>query len=65
MKVYDISPKNIRLEVDLKVGGPSPTLQVDVFGWHNYSDHVSIVFLNLIAKVSRISLSSASTVVAL
>jgi hypothetical protein len=65
MKVYDISPGNIRLEVDLKVGGPPPTLQVDVCGWHNYSDRISNIFLNLIAKVSGIPLGSASTVVAL
>jgi hypothetical protein len=34
MKVYDISPGNVRLEVGLKVDGPPPTLQVDVCGWH-------------------------------
>jgi hypothetical protein len=65
MKVYDISPGNVRLEVDIKVGGPPPTLQVDVCGWHNYSDRVSNIFLNLIAKVFGISLGSASTVVTL
>jgi hypothetical protein len=65
MKVYNISPGNVRLEVDIKVGGPPPTLQVDVCGWHNYSDRVSNIFLNLIAKVFGISLGSASTVVTL
>jgi len=65
MKVYDIFSGNVRLEVDLKVSGPPLTLQVDVCGWHNYSDRISNIFLNLIAKVSGISLGSASTVVAL
>jgi phosphotransferase system IIB component len=65
MKIYDIFSGNVRLEVDLKVDGPPPTLQVDVCGWHNYSDHISNIFLDLIAKVSGIPLGSASTVVAL
>jgi hypothetical protein len=65
MKVYDISPGNVRLEVDLKVDGPPPTLQVDVCGWHNYGDRISNIFLNLIVKVFGIPLGSASTVVAL
>jgi len=53
------------LEYDLRVDGPPPLIQVEVCGWHSYSDRVSQLSINLSVNAFKIPLGSASTIIVL
>jgi hypothetical protein len=65
MGTHDIVPGSVRLETDLKVDGPPPLIQVEVCGWHSYSDRVSQLSINLSVNAFKIPLGSASTIIVL
>lgn len=63
--VHDITPGYVRLETDLRISGPPPSLKIDVYGWHNYSDRASYFMLNLDAEVFEITVGSTNVAIAL
>ncbi|MCR6624535.1 MAG: phospholipase D-like domain-containing protein [archaeon YNP-LCB-024-027] len=63
--IHDIISGFVRLETDLRISGPPPSLQIDVYGWHNYNDKISHIIINLNAKIWGVIIGSTSATIVL
>lgn len=54
--VHDIVQGYVRIEIDSKIIGPPPSLQIQICAWHNYGDKISHFTFNINSKVWEISI---------
>jgi hypothetical protein len=65
MVVHDIVQGYVRIEIDLKIIGPPPSLQIQVCAWYNYYDKISHLAFNINAKVWKISIGFTNATIVL
>jgi hypothetical protein len=65
MVVHDIVQGYVRIEIDSKIIGPPPSLQIQVCAWHNYYDKISHLAFNINAKVWKISIGFTNATIVL